>query len=199
MEVLWREFLEWNIVERAGRQKLDVRKEWKGWCPRGAGFSRRGCLTPGARNRLHGGTSSKVHSTRDKHYRILKTNKQEKQIGDENENHYVFLLWPVRRSENFWGYIRGNKDTVAMSNWNTGKSPWKKRLWCWQVIQSINPRILLMSFFWLFFSLSLSSPLPPPPPPPLPTHIHTADHVLFTCSKHSRSYFRFESEKASYS
>ena len=44
-----------------------------------------GLNTPGARSRLHGGTSSKVHSTRDKHYRILKTDKQEKQIGDENE------------------------------------------------------------------------------------------------------------------
>ena len=139
------------------------------------GVEQLGLNTPGARSRLHEGTSSKVHSTRDKHYRILKTDKQEKQIGDENENHYVFLLWPVRRTENFWGSIRGNKDTVAMSNWNTGKSPWKKRLWCWQVIQSINPRILLMSFFWLFFSL--------PPPPPFP-HKHTPDHVLFTCPKH---------------
>ena len=30
-EVSWEEFLEWNIGERAGRQKLDTRNEWKGW------------------------------------------------------------------------------------------------------------------------------------------------------------------------
>ena len=30
-EASWVEFLEWNIGERAGRQKLDTRNEWKGW------------------------------------------------------------------------------------------------------------------------------------------------------------------------
>ena len=30
-EVSWREFLEWNMAERAGRQKLNVKKERKGW------------------------------------------------------------------------------------------------------------------------------------------------------------------------
>ena len=64
----WGEFLEWNIRERAGRQKLDTRNEWKGWSI---------LNTPGTRSRLRGGIQKweeMKHSNRMEPYKSAKRN-----------------------------------------------------------------------------------------------------------------------------
>ena len=86
-----------------------------------------------------------------------------------------FALWPVSKncvlsvmSEMLWWY--------QTKMWEGAL--YEKRKWCWEFVKCINSKVLSITIKKKRKKL-------------------TKDHVLFTCSKHSQSYFWFESESAS--